>query len=281
MKHLYLKLRWGVILFLLIGTFVGCADNTDDLDNNILSHTVTSDSTDLNHTGTLQATDFPAEFNMDDLTAGGVKYGDNPGRVEEVFGIPDTENAYQEGATGYDIVEYYYSDGNVFEFIKKDSTEEFKLRSVNIITIDAAAARGLRVGSSMDDVIKAFRYDGAVGTSSNRGGDAEVSDRTDETGGSNDANETNENHELIHSILYAAEIREYEYQTLIIPPRGIISEDSAQEGSMQIHYNVPVNPYKNEEEIIGYVYQVHGSIRFVIADGEVTEYSWFVGAMAE
>ena len=188
----------------------------------------------------------PTEFAMEDLIAGNVKNGDSPEQIEAAFGRPDSENIYQEGATGYDVLEYFYPDGNEFVFIKDLNAEDFTIRSVKIVTSNVATARGLKVGSTQDDVIESFR-----------------NDRTDA------------------KILYAAEIREIgKNQKLIIPPRGVISEEHDGEGRTVIAYDVPIDPY-NPDEIGEYMYQKHGSIWFVIQDGAVVEYGWFVGAMAE
>jgi hypothetical protein len=181
---------------------------------------------------------------MEDLVAGSVKYGDDPQKIEEAFGTPDSRNSYQEGATGNDVLEYFYSSGNEFVFISDSGTDSFFLKSVRICTTDVATARGLKVGCTQEDVIESFRNDGT---------DARI--------------------------LYAAEIWEIDDDfTMIIPPRGLITDDPA---GTCVNYSVPVYPYTDREEVSGYMYQSHGNIWFIITDSVVVEYGWFVGAMAE
>ena len=233
-------MRKSILLFMtvimLFGILTGCAAKVA---NEPISEKIQSEST---SDPSFKAT----EFSMEDLIVGNVKYGDGLEQVKAASGNPDSENAYQEGATGYDMLEYFYNNGNEFVFIKNSDAADFTIKSVKIVTNDIATARGLKVGSTQEEVIDAFRNDG-----------------------------------IDEKILYAAEIRELsENQTLIIPPRGLVTEETNGSGRIIVSYDVPVSPY-NQDEINEYMYQRHGSIWFIISDDTVVEYGWYVGAMAE
>ena len=235
-----------IAMVMLLGALAGCTVTPQGTTDTLSPQTQTPLMESPTEFPAVIPVEEPTEFTMEDLIAGNLKNGDGTVQVEAAFGKPDSVNTYQEGATGYDVLEYFHPDGNKFVFIKGFDVEDFTIRSVKIVTDDAATARGLKVGSTQDDVLGSFRNDGT---------------------------DTN--------ILYAAEIREVgENYTLIIPPRGVISEDYDGEGRTVIAYAVPVHPY-NLDEISEYMFQEHGILWFVIQDGTVVEYGWFVGAMAE
>ena len=182
---------------------------------------------------------------MEDVIVGSIKYGASIKEVKAVFGEPESTNTYMEGATGIDITEFTYKNGNKLVF--KNIDGENILYWVVIVTNDIKTARGLGVGSSESDVLNSFKNDN-----------------------------------LGEGILYAAKTQKMsESETIIIPPRGYIADEPDENGRTEICYDVPVAPYNDEIDEADFVYSPHGSICFLIKNGIVVEYSWFVGAMAE
>ena len=187
------------------------------------------------------------EFSMEDVFVGSIKYGASMEEVTAVFGEPSSKNTYTQGATGTDISEFTYKNGNTFGFESVDGKAPI-LYSVTVVTDDLKTARGLGVGSSKSDVIGSFKNDN-------------VSDR----------------------ILYAAKtIKINESETIIIPPRGYVADEPDENGRTEVCYDVPVEPYGDKlEDEYSFVYMRHGTLLFFIKNDTVVEYGWSVCAMAE
>lgn len=131
------------------------------IENGVIKSCKVVNNTEKNNKSTTdnKQTNEPKDFSESDLTFKGITLGMNKSEVEDMLGDAESEKSHTEDATGNVITELKYSSIKLDIEIEKDvPTDKEFVRSISYEGKDAVT-RGLKVSSTYDEVINAFRSD--------------------------------------------------------------------------------------------------------------------------
>ena len=127
-------------------------ENKDSEENQTKNEKNESNITKINTTKSIKA------FSNEDLTINGFKLGESEKAVENIYDETPERKTYTQDATGTTITELDYKSLGLKVYNEfEDSEDDGKMTSIEIYgTSKLQTARGIKIGSSKEEVLKAY-----------------------------------------------------------------------------------------------------------------------------
>ena len=149
-----MKRAVSIILVLILSvTLVACAQNTKSSNKSINESNVTITSENSTQPDK-ETKNSISEFSPDDFSMCDVDLDMKKEEVEKLLGKPNKSKSTYEEAFGADVFLYYYDFGTIR--LEPDPNDVYTVSSIKILKPNYNGVRGIKIGDSVDEVIKKF-----------------------------------------------------------------------------------------------------------------------------